>query len=214
MSTEEKSGKPRVKESQKEPSLLVKNKESDQTHLVLGVRAYDIFDDRMYAADVIADILGGGMSSRLWRIVRGEMGAAYYVRADNEALTDHGYLEASAGVNNSKLLPVVKAILMEFERLKKEKVGKEELEKAKKHMIGSLMLGLETSNAVAAFYGMQEILKREIISPEELAKRINSITAEQIKEAANDIFTNDKLNLTVIGPVEDERTLREALQIA
>jgi predicted Zn-dependent peptidase len=214
ISAEEKSGKPKVKESQEEPAMLVKNKESDQTHLVLGVRAYDIFDDRIYIADVMADILGGGMSSRLWRVVRGEMGAAYYVGAENDSLTDHGYLVASAGVNNKKLLPVVKAILKEFEKLKEERVGEEELKKTKKHIVGRLMLGLETSNAVASFYGMQEILKKEIISPEELTERINSVTSEQIKDVANEIFTNDRLNLAVIGPVGDEKTLREALQIA
>ena len=214
IATGEKKDKLPVKESQNKPGLLVKNKKSDQTHFVLGVRAYDIFDDRRYAADVLADILGGGMSSRLWRVVRGEMGAAYYVRADNDELTDHGFLAASAGVHNEKLLPVVSAVLKEFERLKEEEVGKKELKKSKDHMVGGLMLGLETSDSVASFFGMQEILTKKIETPTELAEKIQKVTAKEIQDVAKDIFTNDKLNLAVIGPVGDEKKLEEALKIA
>src|SRR3989344_3446299 len=68
-------------ERQEKPELLVKYKESDQTHLILGVRGCDVFDKRRFAAEIIADILGGGMSSRLFQKIREEMGAAYYVNA-------------------------------------------------------------------------------------------------------------------------------------
>jgi len=180
----------------------------------LGVRTYDLFDERRYAMEVLADILGGGMSSRLWRVIRGEMGAAYYVRAENDELTDHGYLTASAGVHNKKFIPVVEAILKEFKKLKDEKVDDKELKKVKDHMVGGLMLGLETSDSVASFYGMQEILTKEIITPEELVVKIQAVTSEEIQEIARDIFTNDKLNLSVIGPAIDEETLRQVLKIA
>lgn len=203
-----------VEERQTEPQLLVKRKESDQTHFVIGVRGYNMFDERRYAAEVLADILGGGMSSRLWRVIRDEMGAAYYVRAENDELTDHGYISASAGVHNEKLLPVIKAILKEFERLKNEEVGEKELKKTKDHIVGKLMLGLETSDSVASFFGMQETLAKEIITPSELAAKIQSVTASDIQEVAKDIFTNEKLNLAVIGPVGDERSLKEVLRIA
>lgn len=214
IATGEKKDKLPVKEHQEKPGLLTRQKESDQTHFVLGARAYGLSDSRRFAVDVLADILGGGMSSRLWRVVRGEMGAAYYVRADNEELTDHGYLATSAGVHNEKLLPVVKAILKEFEKLKEEEVGKEELKKSKDHIVGGLMLGLETSDSVASFYGMQEILKKEIITPTEVAERIQKVTAKEIKEVAEDIFTNEGLNLAVIGPVGDEKKLEQVLKIA
>jgi len=210
----DKQGKLKVKETQKEPDILIKKKESDQTHFVLGVRAYDMFDKRRYATEVLADILGGGMSSRLWRVVRGEMGAAYYVNAGNDELTDHGFVVASAGVHNGKFIPVVEAILKEFSKLKDELVGEEELKKTKNHIVGGLMLGLETSDSVAAFYGMQEILTKKVITPEELAKKIQSVTAEEIQDVAKDIFRNEKLNIAVIGPVENEETLQEVLKIA
>ena len=214
ISTGEKKGKLKVKENQESPQILVKHKESDQTHFVLGVRAYNLFDERRYATDVLANVLGGGMSSRLWRIVRGEMGAAYYVGADNDELTDHGYLVASAGVHNQKLLPVIEAILKEFTKLKEKDVGEKELKKAKDNMVGRLMLGLETSDSVASFFGMQEVLSKEIKTPEELAKKIQAVTAREIRKIAKDIFKNEKLNLAVVGPVKDEKRLREILKIA
>jgi len=75
-------------------------------------------------------------------------------------------------------------------------------------------LSLETSDSLAEFYGFQELLTREVITPEELVEEIRNVTADEIQEVANDIFTNDKLNLAVIGPVEDEKRLREILKIA
>ncbi len=214
MPSGDKKGKLPVKDEQAKPELIVNKKKSDQSHLVVGVRGYNLFDERRYILDVMADILGGGMSSRLFQKIRGEMGAAYYVRANNDYLTDHGYFEASAGVDHQKLIPVIKAVLMEFSRFKEELVGEKELKKAKNHMIGDMMLDLETSDSVAGFYGHQEILSHEVITPEEVSEKINKVTARDIQTAARDIFRNEKLNLAVIGPVEDEKSLRDFLIIA
>ena len=214
IATGEKKNKLPVKESQTKPEFIVKSKQSDQTHFVLGVRAYDLFNEKRYITEVIADLLGGGMSSRLWKVVRDDMGAAYYVNAGNDELTDHGFLAASAGVHNEKLLPVIGAVLNEFKRLKEEKVSEKELRKTKDHMIGRLMLGLETSDSVASFYGLQEILTKDVVKPSEIVEKIESVSAKDIEEVANDLFKNEKLNLAVIGPVGDEKNLEEALKIA
>ena len=88
------------------------------------------------------------------------------------------------------------------------------LKKVKDHIVGKLMLGLETSDSVASFFGMQEILAKEIMTPTELADKIQKVTAKEIKEVAKDIFKNEKLNLAVIGPAHDEKNLKEALKIA
>lgn len=203
-----------VKESQSKPTFLVKGKQTDQTHFVLGVRSYNLFDERHYITDVLADILGGGMSSRLFRVVREEMGAAYYVRAESDEMTDHGFLVAAAGVHNEKLFPVLSAILKEFETVKNENVSEAELQKTKDHIVGQLMLSLETSDELASFYGMQEALSKKVISPDEVADKIRKVTADEIREVANDIFVNEKLNMAVIGPVGDEKGLEELLKIS
>jgi len=200
----EKNSKVKTIESQDQPEIFIKNKESDQTHLVLGVRAFSIFDGRKHILNVLSDILGGGMSSRLFQKVREELGAAYYVRSETDLYTDHGFLSASAGVDHRKIEKVISAIIGEFERLTKEKVTPVELERAKEHITGNLMISLETSDELASFCGCQEILKKEISSPEELAEKIRKVTAEEIKETAEYIFQNKKLNLAIIGPFKEK----------
>ena len=97
-----KSGKkPKTKDSQDKPNILIKYKETDQTHFVLGVRTFDLFDKRNTTLSMLAGVLGAGMSSRLFTKLREEMGVAYYVRAYNQASLDHGAFQISAGVNNA-----------------------------------------------------------------------------------------------------------------
>ncbi len=192
--------KPPVKESQRRPEALVHYKATDQSHIMLGVRAYDMWDERRYAMEVLATILGGGMSSRLFQLLRDKLGAAYYVRTWPESLTDHGYLVTSAGIDNKRSDLIIKSILKEYQKVKKEKVSDSELAKAKEHIEGSLMLSIETSDEVAMFYGFQELLKKKILSPDELIQKIRAVTAAQVQEAAKEIFRPEKLNLAVIGP--------------
>ncbi|MEI6297051.1 MAG: pitrilysin family protein [bacterium] len=203
MSTGEKSKKEKVIEVQSSPIAFVKNKSSDQTHLVLGVRTFGINDSRNYTMDVISWILGGGMSSRLFQKIREELGAAYYIRCTNNSFTDHGFLEASAGADNKRVKEVIKAVLEEFGKLKKDKVEEKELSRIKDSIVGNIFLGLETSDSVANFLGSQEVLKGKMITPEEYAENIKKVTAEEILEVSNLIFDKSKLNLALIGPFED-----------
>ena len=213
ISAAEKVQKIKTKEFQEKSEVLLRHKKSDQTHLILGVRACDIFDKRKYALQVLADILGGGMSSRLFQKIREEMGAAYYVRAEADLFTDHGYLAASAGVDNQRAEEVIGAILGEFGKIIGNGVGKKELQRAKDHLIGQLVINLESSDELASFYGGQEILTKETISPKNLAKKIQAVKAEEIAEIANDIFKNNKLNLALIGPFEDKAKLESILKL-
>jgi len=200
-------------ERQKKPKILVKFKESDQSHLVLGVRAFDIFDRRRYALQALSDILGGGMSSRLFKRVRGEMGAAYYVQAAPELLLDHGFLAVSAGVDHQKIGKVVGATLKELWRLKDEFVPEKELQKSKEHLIGGLTLNLETSDELGAFYGEQEILKTPILTPSQLIAKIKAVRAEEIRSVSREIFKDEKLNLAIIGPYRKEEIFKKILRL-
>jgi predicted Zn-dependent peptidase len=206
---------PKIKtvEHQSKPEILLKHKETDQTHLVLGVRAFDIFDDRRYTLELLADILAGGMSSRLFQKVREEMGAAYYVNAEADLSTDHGFLAVSAGIDHNKINSVIEAILEEFVRLTRELVENKELQRAKEHLIGNLVIGLETSDRLAGFYGSQEITTREILSPQEAVKKIQEIKSEEIMAVAKDVFQSQKLNLAVIGPFKDGKTFENILKL-
>ena len=199
-----KTGKVKVKEKQKKPRVLVKWKHTDQTHFVLGVRTYDLFNKKNPTLSVLGCILGGGMSSRLFQKLREEMGVGYYVRAYNDAYTDHGFFQISAGVDNKRIKEVIRAALLECAKLKNEKVNEEELNKVKEYLTGNMKLSLESSDDIANFFGSQELLKREIKNAEEKAKEIRKVTAGQIQNLAKDIFKNRKLNLALIGPFKEK----------
>lgn len=207
----EKHDKTKVVEKQKSPAMKIKYKKTDQAHIVLGVRTCDIWSKSVPVLRVISAILGGGMSSRLFQKLRDEMGVGYYVSAGNDIYTDHGYFEVSTGVDRERVGEVIKAVILEFRKLKEDTVPPDELKKAKDYIIGNMLLGLETSDAVAEFFGYQEILKREVNTPSDQAKKINMVSAEEIKEVANVVFENKNLNLAIIGSFKSGKDFKNLL---
>jgi len=199
--------KPKVKESQIKPKELVYQKNVEQTHLVLGVRAFDMKDKRRFALEVLSEVLGGGMSSRLFKKVRDELGAAYYVRSGTDLFSDHGFLSVAAGVDNKKVNIVINAVLNEMRSLKDNLVSDVELEKAKEHLVGGIFLNAETSDSIGYFYGMQEIMDMPLSSPEDVAKKVKAVTPKQVRDVARIIFKNDHLNLALVGPFKNESFL-------
>ncbi|MEA2112617.1 MAG: pitrilysin family protein [Patescibacteria group bacterium] len=202
----------KTKETQIKPQVFVRNKKVDQTHLFLGVRAFNLFHKDTVVASLIASILGSGMSSRLFNKLRNEMGVCYYVRADNDSATDRGFLALSAGVDTKRTEEVVKVFLSELKKLKEELVGEDELKKVKDYITGNMYLGLESSDSIAQYLSFQELLKNEILTPEEKIKKIKAVTSKDIKRVANKIFVDKGLNLAVIGPIKDEKSLLKILK--
>lgn len=207
-----KDGKLPVRELQSAPQMLLREKESDQTHLVLGLRAFSLSDKRKYILDVLSDVLGGGMSSRLFQKVREELGAAYYIKSATELSTDHGYLAISAGVHHEKFIIVVREIVRELHRMAREPISEQELARAKDHLSGNLILSLETSDSLAMFYGGQEILEKKMESPEAMLRAVRAVTAADIQHLAQELCQNNRLNLAVIGPTKESDELRNALR--
>ena len=207
------SAKPKTVERQAAPRALAHFKDSGQSHLVLGFRAFDLFDKRRYALQVLADAVGGGMSSRLFKRVREELGAAYYIYAGADLSIDHGLFTVSAGVEHSKLETVVRAVLEECRRLRDEEIPARELQRTKDHMTGGIVLGLETADEVADFYGSQEILTKKLVPPEAVIAAVRKVTAADIRAVARDIFKNDRLNMAVIGPIKNAKPLQKILKL-
>jgi predicted Zn-dependent peptidase len=199
-----KGAKLKVKERQVKPQVLVDFKKTDQTHFVLGVRTYDLFHKKNAILAVLSGVLGGGMSSRLFVKLREEMGVGYYVRANNDAYTDHGFFQISAGVDNKRIDEVLRAVLLECRALREIKVSSEELDKVKECLIGNMKLSLELTDDIANFYGSQELLKRAIRNADEKSKQIRAVTATQVQVLAKDIFKESKLNLALVGPFRDK----------
>lgn len=193
-----------VKEDQIKPQNLIYYKKTDQAHLCLGVRTFDMNHPDRYILAVLGTILGGNMSSRLFIEVREKRGLAYYVHADSEEFHDCGYLAASAGLNLNNLDEAIKVILNEFNKMRAKPPSLAELRRAKDFARGKMVLGLEDSYRTASFYVSQELLRKEIETPEEVLAKIEAVTAEDIQRVAKDIFVNQKLNLAIVGPFKKE----------
>ena len=194
-----------VKEKQLEPEVLLHYKKTDQTHFCLGVRAYNMFDPRRYALSLMAVILGGNMSSRLFISVRERNGLAYYVHTSFDDTTDTGYLVTQAGIKNDSLEKAVSLILKEYADLKNKKITKDELQKAKDFLRGKTALSLDATDAQASFYAGQEVMGQEILTPEQKLEMIEKVSINDINKVAQDIFVPEKLNLAVIGPIEEAK---------
>lgn len=195
-----------------EEKVYFKEKESGQTHLALGFPGPSMGDDLRHPAGVLSIILGGGMSSRLFTEVRERLGLAYYVGCGSARGSDYGYFMSRAGVANKKLEKALAAIVAEFKKIKEAPVGEKELTKAKNYIEGSMLLGLETSDDVAGYYGKREILLGDILLPKEYIKNIKKVSAEDVREAANTIFKHDTMRLAVVGPDANKQKLGDILK--
>jgi len=200
---------------EKEKGVIVEEINMDLDTPASYVR--DLFEALLYGdyfvLEVLASILGGGMSSRLFTEVREKRGLAYYIHCSSKNYTDTGYLLVQAGVGNDKVNESIKVILDEFCKMKNKKVPNNELTKAKEYIKGKLLLSLESSSAVAFWLGYQEILKGKILTVNEAFERIDKVTSEDIQRVANDIFQDNKLNLALIGPFKDGEKFNKILRV-
>jgi predicted Zn-dependent peptidase len=191
--------------------VLIKEKQTDQTHFILGVPAYPYLHKDEYALAVLATILGGGMSSRLFLEVREKRGLAYSVHAWVDKYPDTGYLAVQAGVEHAKLEKTLETILAEFKKIKRAPVSKAELTKAKEYMKGTMTLALETSDAIAGHAATSLITLNRIRPLEETIRYIEKVTATDIQRVARDILRTSKLNLAIIGPHTDTGSFKKLL---
>lgn len=198
-------------DGQTRPQLLVKFKDTQQAHLCLGVRSYYLTHPSRYKLGVLTAILGGGMSSRLFIQVRERRGLAYYVRSSNEEYVDVGNFVTQEGVDVGRIDDAIKVSLEEFVKISENKVKEGELVKAKEFLKGRFILDLEDSRSVAALFASTEVLEDKIKTPEEIMKKIDEVTIEDVQNVAKDIFRQDWLNLAIIGPYKDEERFRRLL---
>lgn len=203
----------KVVEKQSIPGLSIQNKKTDQTHMILGVRAYDMYHEDRYVLSVLSTILGGGMSSRLFIEVRERRGLAYSVHTGVDAFYDAGYLATQVGVEHKNLEETIRVILGEYRKIATEKVGKEELSRAKEYIKGKIAMGFEGSDDVIEYLVGQEVSREEIVVPAEKIRKINKVTAEDILRVAKNIFVDKRLNMALIGPHTATETLKTLLSL-
>jgi predicted Zn-dependent peptidase len=183
--------------------VKVFTKASDQAHVILGVPSYPIGHPDRYALQLVATVLGGGMSSRLFTEVRERRGLAYYVFGVNHSYTDAGSLYSQAGVDINRIDEALTTISGELKGMAAETVPADELEKARSFAKGRFVLQLESPQGLIMFGLRKEVLERTAPDPDEVLAGISAVTAEDVRRVAQDVIANDRLRLAVIGPFDD-----------
>ncbi|MFH1598452.1 MAG: pitrilysin family protein [Patescibacteria group bacterium] len=201
------------KVTQSKPQLSLLNRKTEQVQIGLGFPAYSYFDKDIYALEVLSNILGGMMSSRLFIEIRVKRGLAYFINSSLNIYQDTGNLMIQAGLDKSRINLAIAAILDQLKIVKKEGVTVQELKKAKDNLTGKLILKIEDSESVASYLAKQYLLTKRIITPQQLIKKIKAVRQQDIKRVANDIFQNKKINLALIGPFADKSPFAKLLKI-
>ena len=191
--------------------VKVHTKASDQAHICLGVHSYPLEHPDRYVLQVLATILGGGMSSRLFTEVRERRGLAYYVYGLNHSYTDAGSLYAQAGVDIQRIDDAVSTIAQELRKIADEAVPADELDKAKSFAKGRFVLQLETSQGLIMFGLRREVLESKTPDPEEILAELDKVTAEDVQRVAHDVIAKRGFNLAVIGPFDDASRFEQLL---
>ncbi|MCK9520033.1 MAG: insulinase family protein [Dehalococcoidia bacterium] len=195
------------------PTVAIDSRQIDQCSLYLGMPIFGRSDPDRFALRIMNDILGAGMSSRLFREVRERRGLAYSVASGYGFLSDAGVFTISAGVNRDKLAETIRVCLEEATRLCTEDVPADELRKAKDHSIGRFRLSLETAHSLGQRHGELMITRGEIETIESVVEQIEAITAEQVQAVAKRIMVGGRVHCAAVGPNLDEDEIANALAL-
>ena len=195
------------------PILIEQKQELEQAHLVIAAPWPDAKSNDRYAASLLASVVGGGTSSRLWQTIREERGLAYSVGAGGSTFSDVGVFTIYAGTSPEHLDEVLDLSLQEMRRVVAESVSAEELKLAKDQAISSILLGLESSSARVSALARQEIIHGRRISTAETIEKIEAASADDLQRVARKFFTSESLSLGALGNLNGFRVDRSRLKI-
>jgi predicted Zn-dependent peptidase len=194
------------------PRIVLRNKKAlEQVQICVGVPSHPIAHEKRHASYILNTLLGGGMSSRLFQNIRERQGLAYAIYSDLNPYRDTGCLSVYAGTSRESAGKVVQSVVSEFRKLKSEPVPAEELRRSKDQLKGSLMLSLESSTARMSSLARQEMYFDHYYGMDELLKKIEAVTAEELTELANQFFNTESIAVTVLGNLNGLRLRREQL---
>ena len=199
------------KEPEHDEKVYLHEKSTEQAHLVVGGKSYRETHENHWAEKLLAIILGGNMSSRMFLNVRESKGLCYYIHTSSDNFVDAGIFSTGAGVNVDKIDDAIKAILREYKKIREEKISEKELQKAKNFIKGKMVLRLEDSEQQAHLLGKYELLHNKIMTPKQIMDAIDEVSIEEIHKVAKDILAPDNLRIGVIGPYENKERFEKML---
>lgn len=186
-----------------EPTAVVR-RDTEQAHLAVGVPGLARRDDRRYVLSVLDHVLGGGMSSRLFQAVREERGLAYSVYSYRQAFEHTGVLAVYAGTSPEKAPEVLDLVHAELDRIAEDGITAAELEVARGHLRGSLVLGLEDSGSRMSRIGHARLTHGRVPTVEELEERFAAVTLAEVADLAAELLGGPR-SVAVVGPFDDPK---------
>ena len=207
--------KPAVYSAYKEQAvrrLCIETRDIEQAHFCLALPGLSLVSPKRFTLDLLNVILGEGMSSRLFVEIRDKLGLAYSIHSYVDHLLDTGSMLVYAGVEPGKLPVAIEAVLGQLSQLK-EKIPESEIVKAKELSKGRLLLRMEDSRNVAGWVGGQEVLTGRILSLKQIVSIIDAITAEELKQKAEELLIGSRPRLAVVGPIAADKPLEELLKL-
>jgi predicted Zn-dependent peptidase len=181
--------------------ILVKKKRLEQVHLCLGLRGVSHIHQDRYAMYVLNTLLGGGISSRLFQEIREERGLAYSIYSYIASFNDVGLFNIYAGTGAASVSQVIRLILKELRKIRIRGVEPKELIKAKNHLKGNLMLGMESMSSRMSRLAKDELYLGRYYGLKDILREIDTVTTEQLHRLAREHFVSRHLSLTAMGPL-------------
>lgn len=185
----------------KEKVSFIEKKDVKQAHVYMSFPGISTFDEDMYKYSVLEEVLGGGMGSILFTLLRVKLGIAYYVGANHSDYLDTGTFQIYFGSNFDKTKLTIDKIFEELEKLKTTEITKEELERAQNLYFSSIAMAHENLSYLGQSYGIQQLLEGRFDTIEEAKEKIYAVTPADLKEVANKIF-GENYNITYIANKE------------
>lgn len=189
-------------------------KKTEQTHLAVGFKTVSFNHSDYFTLELLATILGGSMSSRIFEEVRAKRGLAYSVRTDTEDYSESGAIMTQAGVEHEKLYEAIEAILGEYKKIKEKLVPEAELNKAKEITMGRMLIRIEDSEEIAYHFAAEALLATKIQTYEEMRELYQKTTSDDILKAAKKYLVDEKMGIAVIGPDIDEKKIETIFKIS
>jgi predicted Zn-dependent peptidase len=186
-------------------------KKTEQTHLAIGFPGLNVHNAERDVAQILATLLGGNMSSRMFSEVREKRGLAYYVKAYSDLMDDAGCFVTFAGINNGKVYDAV-SIILDVYRGTKNDIPEDELRRTKDYIVGIMTLNYEDSEHRSETNALAQIYAEKQRTLDDKIAAIEAVTAEQVTALANRLFDEKKLCLALIGPFSDESKFASILQ--
>ncbi|HEX4077119.1 MAG TPA: pitrilysin family protein [Candidatus Acidoferrales bacterium] len=196
------------------PHVTLRSKsELEQVHICIGVPALPLTDRRRFAVSLLNNILGGGMSSRLFQNIRERQGLAYAIFSDISSYRDAGVLSVYAGTSRETVDKLIRSVLDEFRRIKDEPLDAEELRRAKDHLKGATLLALEGSGSRMNSLARYHIYFDRHFTPQELIAMLESVTAEEVQQIAREFFAPNRIAASVVGNLNGFSLTRDQLAL-